>query len=189
MYDNEEVAKIVPILKSGGVALFPTDTIWGLGCDAFNKEAVDQIYEIKNRPKDKPFILLIDSLDHLQQYVPNIHPKIINLIELFERPLTVVYPEPQNLPDYLLSSDGSIAIRIIKDSYCQEIIEVLKRPLISTSANLSTEPNPKSFRDISQEIIKKVDFIANHRREDTKFLDPSVIVTISGQDELIILRK
>ena len=185
----KELDQVVHVLDQGGIILYPTDTIWGIGCDATNAQAVDKVFEVKERPKDKPFILLVDCLDMLKKYVRNIHPRLETLLVYHQRPLTVIYNEAKNLPENALAPDGSVGIRIVQDLYCQRMIRSLGKPVVATSANRSNDPFPLNFGEISFDIMQKVDFIVNHRREEECEHDPSVIVKLSEKSELIFLRN
>ncbi len=184
-----ELDQIVDTLEQGGVIIYPTDTIWGIGCDATNQDAVDKIYEIKERPKSKPFILLVNGIKMLHEYVNNIHPRLETLLCYHRRPLTVVYEAPKNLPSNVVASDGTVAIRIAQDMFCQQLIETFGKPLIATSANKSSEPFPSNFGSISFDIMQQVDYIVDYKREDESERDPSVIVKLSDKSELIFLRS
>lgn len=189
MIDEREVLRLVHSMQEGGVILYPTETVWGLGCDALQAEAVDRIYELKNRPKDKRVLLLLDSLAHLREYVERVPPKASGLIEYHERPLTIVYDNPQNLPDYLLSEDGSIAIRVTRDPFCKALVKALNRPLISTSANLSGEEPARSYQELNPALLEGVDAVAYHRREEQSNEPPSQIVRINEKGDLEFIRK
>ena len=183
-----ELDQIIKTLDRGGVIIYPTDTIWGIGCDATNRKAVDKIYEIKERPKDKPFIILVNGINMLHKYVHSVHPRLETLLSLHRRPLTVIYDQPKNLPSNVVAKDGTVAIRIAQDPFCQELIEHLGKPIVATSANKSSEPFPANFGSISFDIMQQVDHIVNYKRDDESEKDPSVIVKLSEKSELIFLR-
>jgi len=185
---TEAFDDIITILERGGLILYPTDTIWGIGCDAFNSKAIDRISDLKKRPRDKPYILLIDSLQTLRRYVPRIHPRIETLLFYHSRPLTVIYKGVQELPDFVLAEDRSVAIRITLNSFCREMIKQFGRPIISTSANISGDPFPTNFEDISQHMIDSVDKVVAFRNY-AEFENPSVIVKCSDRGELIFVRS
>ena len=185
---SEAFDEVITILEQGGLILYPTDTIWGIGCDAFNEDAMHRISAIKNRVGNKPYILLTDSLESLRRYVPDIHPRIETLLFYHTRPLTVIYRNVSGLPDFLLADDGSVAIRITQNAFCQQMIREFGRPIISTSANVSGQPFPRSFDDITDEIKSAVDYIVpvkNHNHFDM----PSVIVKCSDRGDLIFVRS
>ena len=183
-----ELDQIVKTLDHGGTIIYPTDTIWGIGCDATNRKAVEKVYQLKERPRSKPFIILVDGLDMLHNYVVSIHPRLETLLFYHRRPLTVIYEKPKNLPDIVLGRDGTAGIRITVDPFCQEIISALGRPVIATSANKNSEPFPTSFGNISFDVLQKVDYIVNYKRDEPCEHDPSAIVKLSDKSELIFLR-
>ncbi len=189
MFEKDNLEEIKDLLLAGGVILYPTDTIWGIGCDALNETAVNRIYEIKQRPHNKPFALLVDSVDMLKRYVPELHPKIETLLAYHERPLTVIYEKTRKLPASLLAEDGSIAIRVVRDPFCQALIALLDRPLISSSANLSGEAFATGFGQISSELISMVDYVVKHRQFEKNTGEPSVMIRLSRKGELIFVRS
>ena len=148
---------IINILKSGGVILYPTDTIWGIGCDATNVKAINKIFEIKKREKTKSVIILVENEKRLQDLV-DVPEMAWEIIDLSEKPVTIVYEKARNLPKELLAEDGSIGIRLVKDDFCRKLISKLNKPLVSTSANFSGDKSPMKFSDINPEIIDLVDF-------------------------------
>jgi L-threonylcarbamoyladenylate synthase len=160
MSREQDLNECLNVVQSGGVILYPTDTIWGLGCDAFQREAVNKIFEIKNRPSEKRVILLVNSWEMLNRYA-DVNPKEQSAMERFylEYPTTFVFEKVKNLPSYLLSEDGSVAIRIIPDGFAHELIEKLNIPITSTSANLAGQPSPMVFDDIPKVIKDSVDYI------------------------------
>lgn len=186
---EEIIVKTVSKLENQAAILYPTDTIWGLGCDATNEAAIRKIFTIKNRPEDKPFIMLVSDLEMLEHYVGSVHPKIDRLLNFHSRPLTVVYPKAQNLPPLAHAANGSVAVRIANDEFCKKLIATFGKPLISTSANISDAPFPKHFGEISSAVISKVDFVVPFRQDDNSIAEPSVMVTLSEKDELIFLRS
>lgn len=189
MFEKDDLDTIINTLDEGGVILYPTDTIWGLGCDALNEEAIDKVYEIKKRPKDNPLIIIASSIDMIKSYVATMHPKIETLLVYHERPLTVVYEKAANLPENLIQADGSVAIRLVKDEFCRQMIEELGRPIVSTSANMSGEPFPSNFGQISSDIISQADYIVKYRQDDKELNEPSALIKLSKKGELIFIRK
>lgn len=191
MIENQtisETQQVVQVLSQGGIILYPTDTIWGIGCDAFDETATDRIFSLKKRPRDKPLILLVSSITMLKRYVPRVHPRLETLMGYHKRPLTVIYPNPIHLPDFAKGPDGSVAIRITHDPFCRGLIKKLDRPLVSTSANFSDKPAPTHFGAISSDLIRKVDYVVQHKRDETCANEPSAIVRLSEKAELIFLR-
>ena len=184
-----EVTEVVSVLEKGGIVLYPTDTIWGLGCDAFNVKSVEKIYKIKNRPKTAPLIVLVDCLEMLKHYAPRIHPRIETLLSMHTQPLTIIYPDVKHLPEILYSEKKTVAIRVVMDSFCQEVIQQLGRPMVSTSANLSGHPWPKGFGEISSEIIKASNYVVRYRREEKQTGEPSVIATYNSKGNLHFVRE
>ncbi|MDR1981785.1 MAG: threonylcarbamoyl-AMP synthase [Tannerellaceae bacterium] len=174
----EEIKKTCDVLHAGGLILYPTDTIWGIGCDATNESAVQKVYELKQRVDNKAMLVLVDSVTRLSAYVDEVPDMAWELIELSEEPLTLIYPEGKNLAGSLLSEDGSIGIRVTKEMFSQKLCERFRKPLVSTSANISGEPSPANYSEISDEIKKGVDYIVNYRREEKKSAQPSHIIKI-----------
>jgi L-threonylcarbamoyladenylate synthase len=186
---NTEVNNALGILQQGGIILYPTDTIWGIGCDATDAAAISKIYQLKKRDDAKSLIILLAELKDIFQYVANPHPDIIDILKKFEKPTTVIYNQGIGLPGNLVNADGTIAIRITKDPFCKMLIKRLKKPLVSTSANISGMPSPQSFQDIDDAIKTGVDYVVNHRRDEVSAAAPSQILRIKEDGELIYIRK
>lgn len=184
-----DVRQAAEVLKRGGVILYPTDTVWGIGCDATNEKAVARVYEIKRRVDSKALIILLGRRDDLPRYVDEVPDVALQLIEASVRPTTVIYDRGINLAPNVTASDGSVAIRVSDDRYCRELCRALRRPVVSTSANISGQPAPAIFSDISPEIIAEVDYVASHRRNDTQRALPSLIIKISNDSTFKIIRK
>lgn len=180
------IKESVEILKSGGVILYPTDTVWGIGCDATNIKSIEKIYEIKNRPKEKPLILLVNNTEMLSEYVKKIPEEIIKILQKNNEPITVIYSNPKKLPK-ILTKTNTIAIRVTNDYFCSEIIKKLKKPIISTSANISEEVNPKNFEQINNKIKEMVDYIVNHKI-DLDLEKPSRIIKINSKNRIEFIR-
>ena len=187
--EKDRLEDILAVLEAGGLILYPTDTIWGVGCDATNEKAVEKVYELKKRDRSKPCVLLVDSLEMVKQYTKSIHPRVENLLAYHVRPLTVVYPEAKNLPQIAYDRSGSVAIRIALSGFCQKIIRAFGKPLISTSANISGEPFPSHFGEISSAIIQGVDYVVKTHQHDKVQGEPSVIVRVDDNGELEFLRE
>ncbi len=185
----KDVSYYVNGLQNGQTILYPTDTVWGLGCDAFNKEAVLKIYNIKKRDPSKPFILLVDSVKRLKKYVVEVHPRIENLLHYYRKPITIIYKASDLVPNFLITDEGTIAIRLVDQKFCIDLIQKLGSPLVSTSANVQGEPTPNSFDQISSEILSSVDLIADRAFETHKEAQPSVLVRYNEDGELIFLRS
>ena len=190
--NKESLEKIIEhailMLRNGGVLLYPADTIWGIGCDASNQEAIKRVYEIKGRDYSKPLIILVSNLSQLYRIVPFVHPRIETLLHYHERPLTVIYPAVNESFRHLAAPDGSIGVRIVKSGFCQKLLDAFDNPLVSTSANLSGEPSPTKFGTISTEIISKVDFAVPAFTEKGLTGIPSVIARYDANGELDFLR-
>jgi len=183
-----DIDKAIEVLNNGGVILYPTDTIWGLGCDATNEEAVKKIYDIKQRSESKSMLILVDSPDRLYRYayVPSM---AWELIKVTDRPLTIIYPEAKNIAKNLIAEDGTVGIRVVRDNFCRDLIRRLGRPIVSTSANVSGQPAPAFFDQISDEIKEQVDYIVNWRQNDHRRSRPSSIIKLSKKNEIVIIRK
>lgn len=179
---------IIDVLKNGGTILYPTDTIWGIGCDATNKEAIDKIFRIKQRDKRKSLIILVESEKRLQEIV-DVPEMAWQIIDISEKPITIVYDNPRGLPKELLAEDGSIGIRLVKDNFCKKIISKLNKPLVSTSANFSGEKSPKKFEDINKEIIKLVDYVAEEGRDKVSEWENSSVIKITNNNQVKVLRE
>jgi L-threonylcarbamoyladenylate synthase len=175
-------------LKNGGILLYPTDTIWGLGCDATNETACQKIMQLKNRPVEKSFIVLVDSIQQLEKIVPEFHDVCYDLIELSERPLTIIYPSAKGIAPSVLAANGSIAIRVTKDPICLKLIRGLRQPIVSTSANLSGEKTPTCFDEIAQQLKNGVDAVVNERLTE-KMITPSQIIKIDLDGSVKIIRS
>lgn len=186
---DQEIIKAAEALKKGNTILYPTDTIWGLGCDATNSEAVKKIYGIKKREDSKALIVLLDDINKLNLYVVKVPDIAWDIVEFSEKPLTVIYPKGKNVAPELLAENGSIAIRITKDEFCKKLIRRMERPLVSTSANLSGEPFGGNFSDISEEIKKNTDHIVNYRQQEKIKATPSTIIKLELDGEIKFIRK
>jgi L-threonylcarbamoyladenylate synthase len=185
---QQEVEKAASIIRRGRVILYPTDTIWGLGCDIYNESAVKRIYEIKERPSDKPFILLVSSIEMLKRYIVDIHPRVETLLTHHVQPLTIIYEANEELPPYLVAPDGTVAIRVTHDPFCKALIHLIDQPIISTSANVSNEDFPTSFDMISPQILEMTDDIIHINMPTDGERAPSVIASFNHKGELEILR-
>jgi len=176
-------------IKEGKVILYPTDTIWGLGCDARNEKAVQSIYDIKEREKDKPFIILVNSIEMLKDYIDDVHPRIETLLSYNNRPLSLIHKNAKNLPRISIAEDLSVGIRIVNDDFCMKVIEEVGGPITSTSANISTQPSPRIFSEISAELKSRVDFIVPLRQDEQEVKLASVLATYNKNGELVVLRS
>ena len=180
--------QIIQTLKSGGTILYPTDTIWGIGCDATNIDALNKIFEIKKREKTKSMIILVESEKRLQDLV-EVPEMAWEIMDLSEKPVTLIYDNPKNLPKELLAEDGSIAIRLTKNDFLKKLISKLNKPLVSTSANFSGEKSPMKFSDISREIVNKVDFVVEENLEKISEYSGSSIIRVWNDGRIKIIRE
>lgn len=185
---EEDVKSCMRVLEQAGVILYPTDTIWGLGCDALNEAAVDRVFAIKNRPKDKSLIILVADARDIFKYVAMPHPDIVDIVNSFDRPTTVIYDGALGFPYNVVHEDGSIGIRVTTDPFCKALIKRLGRPVISTSANISGTPSAQFYAQIADEIKNAVDYAVQYRQNDTTPAQPSRIVKIKDDGSLDIIR-
>lgn len=184
----EEIHKTIAVLNQGKTILYPTDTVWGIGGDATSAKVVDAVYQIKQRPLHKSFIILLPTAKDILLYVANPHPDIINIVSSFQTPTTVVFDNVLGFPANILAPDGSLGIRVVQDPFCKALLKQWKKPLISTSANISGEPTPAIFSEISDAIKNKVDYIVDHRQADTTQHASSRIVKIQADGTLLLIR-
>lgn len=183
-----DIKRCADVLERGGVILYPTDTVWGLGCDALNPAAVDKIYNLKHRPKDKSMIVLLADARDVLQFVAAPPPDIIAMIESFNRPTTVIYPDALEFPANVVNADGSIAIRVTSDPFCKSLIKRFRRPIVSTSANISGMPTPSIYTMIGKEIIEGADYVVKYRQGDNTIHAPSRIIRIDDDGKIVVLR-
>lgn len=188
-YNKEDFNKALQHIKNGGVILYPTDTIWGIGCDATNEKAVERIYEIKKRSTSKSMIILMDFPARIDRYINQMPEIAWDLIEVANKPLTIIYTGAKNLAPNVINEDGSIGIRIVDDPFCRDLITRFNKPIVSTSANISGEKSPEVFSDILEEIIHSVDYIVQHRQDDISPKTPSGIVKVGANGEIKVIRK
>lgn len=190
-YDRDDLHEAVRVLREGGVILYPTDTVWGIGCDATNEAAVQRISEIKHRADSKSMLVLLDGAGKLQGYVERVPDTAWTLLEVSEgqKPMTIIYPKAKNLAHNLLAEDGSVGIRITQEQFSRALCEQLHRPVVSTSANISGEPAAKVFDEIVQEIRDAVDYVCMYRRNDKTPHQPSSIVKIDEAEHITIIRQ
>ena len=186
---TEDVENCLAVLQAGGVILYPTDTVWGLGCDATNEEAVQKIYSIKQRQETKAMIVLLADERDIFQYVAQPHPGVFDYLENTIKPTTVIYDGAIGMADNLVPGDGSIAIRLVKDEFCRHLIKRLKKPLVSTSANISGQQAPSNFNTIDPQIIHAADYVVQHRRNDEQKAQPSSIIKWNDDGSVIVIRE
>ncbi len=185
---ENDIINSLKILEAGGIILYPTDTIWGIGCDATNSIAVQKIFELKKRPEKKSMIILVSDENMIRDYVSHPSEEIFNIISSAKKPTTAIFKNAIHLPSNLVNEDGSIAIRIVKDEYCRQLIQQLKKPLVSTSANISGEIFPQNFNEVSKKIKNGVDYIVQHRQNDFSKNAPSSIIKLSENNQIEIIR-
>lgn len=176
-------------LKAGGVILYPSDTIWGIGCDVRDDAAIEKIWEIKQRPAEKGLIVLISKIEQLSEYVEEVPEIAWDLVEFAEDPLTVIYPKGKNVSKHLLAPDGSIAIRLLKDEFCKGLVYRYQRAIVSTSANISGDPSPKDFSSVAKEIKDQVDYILQSPQAKQVSTKPSKIVKLGLGGEFSLIRS
>lgn len=186
---EEDLKKALDVLRNGGVILYPTDTIWGLGCDATNEEAVARIYRIKKRSDSKSMLVLMENINLLERYMEEVPRIAYDLIEVSDKPLTIIYPGAKNLAANLIAADGTIGIRITGESFTRQLIQRFRKPIVSTSANISGEASPATFAAISPEIREAVDYEVKYRQDELAPASPSSIIKLGVGGEIEILRN
>jgi L-threonylcarbamoyladenylate synthase len=185
---SKEIIKTVEFVKKGGIILYPTDTIWGLGCDATNPSAIDRIFAIKQRILSKSLLILLDEAEKLPLYIEHIPEIAWDLIEHANRPTTFIYNGVKNLPKNLIAQDGTIAIRIVRNEFCKRLISLLGRPIVSTSANVSGFPTPISFNQISDNVRNQVDYIVDTAVSHVEDVKPSTIIRFVDDYNFEVIR-
>ena len=185
---DADIIQCLKVLSAGGLILYPTDTVWGIGCDATNEEAVSRVYQLKQRNDSKAFIVLIDSADHLDHYVVDVPAIARELIDVAVKPLTIIYEGAYNLAPNLLGAEDSVGIRIPNDEFCHRLCERFGKPIVSTSANVSGQPTAKTFAEIDDAIVGGVDHVVEYRRGDNTPHQPSNIILLSRDGTFKIIR-
>ncbi len=185
---ENDIKACVKALEKGGIILYPTDTVWGLGCDATNEVAVARIIELKQRPAEKSMIVLLAEAKDVLQYVASPPPDIIAILEQLEEPTTVIYEHGLELADNVLHANGSIGIRVTRDPFCKALIKRFRKPIVSTSANISGEPTPAIFKQISDKIINGADFVVAYRQDDDSVRPPSSIIKLDDEGNITKIR-
>lgn len=186
---EQEIIRCLEVLRKGGTILYPTDTVWGIGCDATNKNAVEKIFKLKQRTEAKSLIVLIDHENLLNKYVRDVPGPAWELIELATKPLTIIYDKVGGLADNVIAENGSAGIRVTTDAFCKKLIYKFGKPIVSTSANISNSPAPKNFRDINPIILQNVDYVVNLRQEENNNLPPSTIIKLGTSGDIKIIRN
>jgi L-threonylcarbamoyladenylate synthase len=185
---QEEILKAYEVIKEGGIILYPTDTVWGIGCDATNTEAVAKIYKLKQRAETQSMIVLMNGEKMMYNVFKEIPEVAWQIMDLSENPTTLVLDGPRNVASNLIAPDKTLGIRIVKEPFCFKLLERMKKPLVSTSANISGQPTPKSFKEISPEIIKGVDYVVN-LQQDKIAGKPSTIIKLTNDSQVKVIRK
>ena len=185
---DADITQCLKVLSDGGLILYPTDTVWGIGCDATNAEAVKRVYQLKQRDDSKALIVLIDSAEHLDHYVVDVPMIARELVDVAVKPLTIIYEGAYNVASNLLGDEDSLGIRIPNDEFCHRLCERFGKPIVSTSANVSGKPTAKSFAEISPEIVKGVDHVVEWRRDDKTPHQPSNIILLGRDGTFKIIR-
>ena len=184
----EEVKNCAKIISEGGLILYPTDTVWGIGCDATNEGAVNKIYTLKKRADTKTMICLVADDFMLEQHVKKVPEVAYDIMDLATKPTTIVYDNPIGVAKNLIAADNTLAVRVASDKFCQYLIKKIKKPIVSTSANISGQPTPRNFKEISDEILKGVDYVVNLDRDKEKSA-PSSIIKLGNDGTVKVIRE
>lgn len=185
---EDDLKNSVEALRKGGVILYPTDTVWGLGCDATSQSAVEKIFTIKSRTESKSLITLVDSEGMLERYVRDVPPVVYEITGVSDDPLTIIYPEGRNLAPGVCSEDGSVGIRICRDEFCSELIRRFRKPIISTSANISGKPSPANFGEIEDAVAESVDYVVKYRQYERQKHSASPVIKVEKNGVFKIIR-
>lgn len=185
---EDDIIKSIDVINNGGIILYPTDTIWGIGCNATHEAAIKKIYTLKKRDEKKSMIILVSDINEIELYVSNPSKKLLDFLSTPKKPVTAIFENGINLPSLCINDDGTIAIRIVKDDFCRELIRRSGVPLVSTSANVSGKNYPRNFEEISEEIKKGVDYLVQHRRNDLNIYQPSSIIKLNSTGEIEKIR-
>lgn len=183
-----EIYNSLEVLNDNGIIVYPTDTVWGIGCDATNKEVVARIFKIKQRSESKSLIILVDGFDMLKKVIPSISKQVLSYLGKAEKPTTIIYHNPIGLANNVIAKDNTVAIRIVQNEFCKELISKFGKPIVSTSANISGNPTPKSYKEIDTAILDSADYVVNLHREEVS-AKSSIILKEDESGELIVLRK
>lgn len=185
---TEEINKAIAVLEKGGLILYPTDTIWGIGCDATNEKAVRKVYQLKNREDSKALICLVANDAMLERHVEHVPEVAYDIIDITDKPVTIIYDGPKGVAKNLVAADNTLAIRVASDKFCKYLINKFKRPIVSTSANISGQPTPKGFQQISDTILKGVDYVVN-LNQNRKNAVPSSIIKLGNDGTVKVIRE
>ena len=183
-----EIENTIAVLKKGGLIFYPTDTVWGIGCDATQPDAIEKVYQLKKRTNDKSLICLVGDLKMLEEHVETVPKAAYDILKFTKQPTTIIYDDPIRISENLIAADNSLAIRIVKDKFCEKLLRKFKRPIVSTSANTSGEPAPLGFQEISKEILDGVDYIVN-LQHDKKSGKPSTIIKLKNDGTVKVIRE
>ncbi|MBN8677564.1 MAG: Sua5/YciO/YrdC/YwlC family protein [Chitinophagales bacterium] len=186
---RDDISDIAQLLKNGKIICYPTDTIWGIGCDPFYEPSVSRLNTIKGQAPANGYVLLVSNVEMLKKYVPKLHPRLETLLAHHTRPLTMVYPESSGLPAWVKAKNGSVAIRVASDEFCQTLIEAFGAPIISTAAAKIDQPYPPTFGAVSSEILVAVDYVVKYRQDDKEPAEPSPIARLDRYQELEFVRE
>jgi len=188
MNPEDELDKALSVLKKGGTILYPTDTVWGIGCDATNHGAIEKIFQLKKRAERKSMLCLVSDFKMLNQYVENVPEVAYDILKFAKKPTTLIYDRPLHVAENLIAEDNSLAIRVTKDAFCKKLIQKLRKPIVSTSANVSGEKTPKNFKEIAPVILEGVDYVVNLHR-DKKSSKPSAIIKLQNNGSVKVIRQ
>ncbi len=188
MQFDDDIESCLTVLKNGGLILYPTDTVWGIGCDATNEKAVEKIYALKNRNVEKSMIILLANEKDIMLYVDHTNLTVFDYIKGINKPATVIYNGAKNLAKNLVNGDGSIGIRLVKDNFCRQLLKKFGKPLVSTSSNISGYPPPLIFNDIDIKIKNGVDYIVHHRQNDMEPAVPSTVIKLNEDNSYTVIR-
>ncbi len=186
---REDIKHCCDVLKQGGTILYPTDTVWGVGCDATNADAVSKVFKVKNREGNIPLLVLVNSVAMVERYVVDMPEVAYDLIDCATSPLTIIFEKARNLPENLVAADGSIGIRVTNEPFTDQLIQQLRRPIVSTSANIHGEPTAELFHEIDAKVISAVDYVVKYRQEDLKKAKPSQIIKLMNNGQITVIRK
>jgi L-threonylcarbamoyladenylate synthase len=189
MQIETDIERCIEVMNDGGLILYPTDTVWGIGCDATNAEAIEKIYSLKNRNVGKSMIILLADEKDILKYVDHQRAPVFDFIKGIIKPVTVIYSRAKNLPSNLINPDGSIGIRLVNDIFCSKLIRVFGKPVVSTSSNISGYPPPQLFNDIDTQIKNGVDYIVQHRQDDMEPAVPSTVIKLNDDDSFTVIRS
>lgn len=189
-YEKEDLQEAIRVMREGGIILYPTDTVWGIGCDATNAEAVARIFRLKQREDSKSMLVLLDAPGKLQGYVREVPEIAWQLLEVSEgaKPMTIIYPGAMNLAENLIAKDGSVGIRLTEEAFSKALCSGLKHPIVSTSANISGQPGARFYNEISDEIRQGVDYVCRFRQDDTEPKQPSSIIKLEVNGAFKVIR-